>query len=198
MVILTDGRHAFSKLLGITSDPTPEELRQIRKEEATRAVKALGVPEKNLFFLDFEDGSLKKYEKEIKGKILAIMKRYSPVEVYLPHSKDHNPDHKTTNRIVKQCIKKSGLSPKCFQYSIVQKYARIGPFIDKLINLFKKHIVEVDISNFVFFKKKAIEQYKSQISIISRRQNRPIIDSVRIQKFLSDKERFYVDKIVNA
>jgi LmbE family N-acetylglucosaminyl deacetylase len=194
VVVLTDGQQAFYKVFGINSDPTPEELKQIRKEEAIRAIKTLGLSEKNIVFLDFEDGSVKKYEEEVSKKILEIINTYSPIEVYFPYAKDHNPDHKITNRIVKLCIKKSGLSPKKFQFSIMQEHARIRPFLDKLINLFRKHMIEVDTSDFISLKRKAVEQYKSQISIISKKQTKPIISKERIKRYLRNKELFYKDK----
>jgi len=192
VVILTDGRHAFSKVLGITSNPTPEELKQIRKSEAKKAIKKLGVPEEDIIFLDFEDGALQKHENEAKEKILAIINRYSPIEIYFPYSKDYNIDHKTTNHIIKGCIKESKSSPKIFQYSIVQKYARIGPLIDKLTNIIKRHIAEIDVSDFITLKREAIEQYESQISIISERQTKPVLSQEIIKKHLRDKELFYI------
>ncbi|MEM2522659.1 MAG: PIG-L family deacetylase [Candidatus Bathyarchaeia archaeon] len=144
-----------------------------------------------MIFLDFEDGSLENQEAEAKEKILEIIKKYQPIEIYFPYAKDHNPDHKATSRILKECIKITGLSPKSLQYSIMQKYARIGPFVDKLVNLFKRNIIEVDISDFVHLKKKAIEQYKSQVSIISKGQTRPILSKKIINRCLRRKEFFY-------
>lgn len=194
IVVLTDGRHAFSKVLGIDSKPTPEELRQIRKEETVRATETLGIPKKNLFFLDFEDGSLEKHKKEAEEKILDIIMQFPPVEIYFPYIKDYNSDHQETNYIVKGCIQESKLTPIKFQYSIMQKYARIGPLLEKLIDIFKNHIVEIDISEFVDLKEKAVKELKSQISIISKKQRRPIIERARAEKFLTNKEKFYVDK----
>lgn len=191
VVVLTDGRQAFSKIFGITSDPTPEELKQIRKGEAIKAMNALGLSEKNIIFLNFKDGSLAKHEEEVKRRIFEIIKRHPPIEIYFPYSKDYNPDHKVTNRIIKQCIKETKATAKSLQYSISQKYARIGPMIDKLVNLFKRHIVEVDISEFAPLKKKAIEQYKSQVLIISKHQTQPVLSKERIKQHLNNKELFY-------
>ena len=191
IVVITDGRHAYSKVLGINSDPTPEELKEIRKEELIRATNVLGVPKKNLLFLDFEDGTLEKYEKEAKEKIIEIIKKYSPVEVYFPYIKDYNPDHQATNRIIR-CIQKLGLTSMEYQYSITQKYARIGPLADRLINLFNKNMIEVDIAEFINLKEKAVKEFKSEISIISTKQKKPITEN--IDKFLRNKEIFYVDK----
>lgn len=194
VVVLTDGRHAFSKVLGIDSDPTPEELKQIRREETMRAIATLGIPKENLFFLDFEDGMLGKHEKEIEEKIMEIMKKYPPVEVYFPSAKDYNPDHQATNRIVKQSIQKSRLRPVKLEYSITQRYARVGPFLEKLVNLVKNDIAEIDISEFAGLKERAVNEFKSQISMISKEQKSPIIEHTRVEKYLTNKEKFHTDR----
>jgi len=194
VVVLTDGRHAFSEILGIDSDPSPYELRQIRKEETIRAMETLGIPRKNLFFLDFEDGSLEKHRKEAEAMILDIIEEYSPVEVYFPYIKDYHRDHQETNQMVRRCIQKSGLTPMQFQYSIVQKYAKMGPFLERLTDPFRSHVVQVDISEFADLKEKAVREFKSQISIISEKQERPIIEFARVEKFLAKREKFYVDR----
>lgn len=191
VVVMTDGRHAFSKV-GIDLDPTPEELKQIRKEEIIRATKILGVPKKNLFFLDFEDRTLEKHEKEAEEKIIEIINKYSPVEIYFPYIKDCHPDHQATNRIIRRCLRKLGLTPLKFQYSIAHKYSRIGPLIDRMFSLFKKDRIEVDISEFAKLKEKATKEYRSEISIISTKQENPLAKN--IHKFLKNKEAFYVDK----
>lgn len=194
VIVLTDGRHAFSKVLGINSDPAPEELRQIRKEETIKAVEALGVSNDNLLFLDFEDGTLGEHKKEVEEKISVILKNFPPVEVYFPYINDFNIDHQVTNRIVNQCLQKSGLAPFKFQYSIMHKYTRIGLILEKLLDFLMRRTVEVDISQFVDLKKKAVTEFKSQISIISEKQKRPVISSSRIERFLANEEKFYVDR----
>lgn len=192
IVLVTDGRYAFSKLLGIESDPTPIQLKEIRKEEVKRATKILGVKEKNLFFLDFEDGSLYKHEKELQEKIIEILKKTNPVEVYFPYEKDSHPDHRAVNRVVRDSIRRLGLKTMKYKYSVGQKYGRIGPLIDIFLNLFKKNMIWNDISEFLPTKRAAIEEFKSEISIISRSQKRPLMR--KIGKFLKNKEIFYIDK----
>ena len=39
IVIMTDGRHSYLEMLGIDKDPTPNELKEIRKEEVKRATR---------------------------------------------------------------------------------------------------------------------------------------------------------------
>ena len=190
IVFITDGKYAFSKVLGINSDPTPDELKQIRRIEALKATRILGVPNKNLHFLDFEDGAVEKAKRACEEKILKILRRYSPEEVYFPSEKDYNIDHQVTSKIVSDSLRKLKLATKAYKYSITQKYSRIGPIKDKFLNLFKHNLIYSDISPFLPQKRAAIEQYKSQITLISSKQDKPILTNIK--RFLKEKEVFYL------
>ena len=192
IVVLTDGRHAFSKILGIYSDPSPEDVKRMRKEEVKRAVKILGVQKKNLIFLDFEDGTLEKNWKKLEERIIQIIEKNSPVEVYFPYEKDVHLDHRVTNRAVRNAIENLGIAVKKYQYSISQKYSRIGPIIDKMLNIFKHNIVHVDISRFHSVKTAAVREFKSEMEIVSSKQQRRLMNNV--EKFLNHEETFYIDK----
>lgn len=192
IVVITDGRYAFSEILGIHSDPSPEDVREIRREEVKRAVKILGVQKENLIFLEFEDGTLEKNEKRVEEKISQIIKENSPVEVYFPYEKDVHPDHRATNRAVRNAIKNLGITVRKYQYSISQKYSRMGPIIDILLNIFKHNIVHVDISRFHSVKRAAVREFKSEIEIISSKQQKPLMNN--IDMFLNHEEPFYIDK----
>ncbi len=193
IVIITDGRYAFSEILNINTDPTPSELKEIRKEETRKATSILGVKRENLLFLDFEDGMLKDNEEEAEEKITMILRENPPpIEVYFPYEKDYHIDHRATNRIVRNSIEKLNLHAKGFQYSIVQKYGRIGKLIDGVFNLFKHNMVRVDISQFLTLKEAAIKEIKSEISIISSEQKRPLVED--FSEFLKNSTSFYINK----
>jgi LmbE family N-acetylglucosaminyl deacetylase len=192
IVIMTDGRYSFFVRLGIESDPTPEELKQIRKGEVKRATKFLGVPEENLLFLDFVDGLLEKDEREAHKKVFEILKENPPpVEVYYPYEKDCHLDHRVTNRIVRNVIRELGIQPMEYRYSVLRIHARIGPLMDTFFNFFKRNMIHVDISKFLPLKKAAISEFKSEVSTISSRQVNRLNGNVA--KYLKKNEIFFVD-----
>jgi LmbE family N-acetylglucosaminyl deacetylase len=190
IVLVTDGRHSYSKVLGIQSNPSPEELVQIRKEEFKRAASILEVPEKNLLSLDFEDGTLEEHEKEAEARIVGILKEYSPSEVYFSFRRDCHPDHRSLSRIVVRGIRESGLACGSYQYSIIHKYARFGPIMERVVSLFKRNTVRTDISEFLDLKEKAIKTYRSELAIISGKQNGALQRNIKC--FLKKEEVFYV------
>jgi len=192
IVVLTDGRYAFSALFGIDAEPTSDELKEIRKAEVRRATEILGVSDKNLLFLDYEDGTLDKNFNEVKGKIIEILAKNTPEEVYYTYVKDIHIDHRITRLLVRDSVRDLGLGTRKYQYSIVRKYARVGPAIDKLFDLFRHNMIRVDISKFLSLKEAALKEFKSEVTTISRKQPRPIMED--IEMFLRGKETFFVDK----
>ena len=190
IVVMTDGRYLFRHLLKIDSDPSPDEIRKIRRDELLRAVGILGVPANNVIFLDFEDGALEKYEAKVRKRVIEILKKYSPVEVYFPFIREFHSDHVATNRIIRRCVQESGLKPLMYQYCTLHKYGRVGPLFERLMGLLKGNAIKVDISEFIELKEKALKEFKSQFSIISDKQQHPIEDGV--ERYLKKHEIFYV------
>jgi len=192
IVIMTDGRYAYSKVFGIDVDPTPEELEEIRKVEVRRATRILGLREENLIFLDFEDGTLEENGEEAEKEVTKILKGHRPVEVYYVYEKDFHPDHRATCRIVGNSIKNARLHTMQYKYSISLRYGRIGMLMQTLLSLLRHNTSHVDISDFLHLKEAAIKEFRSEVSIISERQQRPIVKNYK--RFLRNKEIFFIDK----
>ncbi|MGQ9539366.1 MAG: PIG-L deacetylase family protein [Candidatus Bathycorpusculaceae bacterium] len=188
IVVMTDGRYAFLKILGIEKDPTPEELKEIRKEEVKKATRILGVPEENLIFLDFVDGTLQENIEEAERMVTSILQEHKPVEVYFPYKNDCHPDHQAAYKIVKKSLAKLGLQTREYQYSIMHKYARLGPIIDRALSFFKHNMIKVDISAFLSTKEKAVHEFKSELKTISKEQSNPLTKNVK--KYLKKEELF--------
>jgi len=192
IVVMTDGRFLLLKSCGISDDPSPEQVKEIRRGEVLRATKILGVPEENVIFLDFIDGSLRENEKMAEKKVVTILEKFVPEEVYFPYKRDGHPDHQAANRIIKRAIEKLNIKPKMYQYSIAQKFARLGPLMDSFVCIFKRNMVQIDVSEFLPLKEEAVKEFKCELTTISPRQSRP--HTKDFKKFLKVKETFYIDK----
>lgn len=194
VVVMTDGRYSHLVAFGPETNPTPERLKTIRHEEIVRATSILGVPKGNLFFLDFEDGKLEAHREKAEAEVSEILVGSRPSEVYFPSEKDFHVDHRATCAIVEGAIGKLGFSPEAYRYSIRQKFGRVGPVVDSLLNVLKHNIVKVDIAEFLPLKRAAVREYKSEVAVISKKQERPITSGRRMARFLRNEERFYVAK----
>ena len=188
VVILTDGRHAFSKVFNITANPSTEEIRQIRREEVTEAVTLLGVPKSNLFFFDFEDSTLSRHEFEGEEAVSAFLESHMPEEVYFPIKRDGHPDHQAANRIIMRALHKHNLENTAFQYSITHRLSRVGPQFEKVIGFLSNRTRAVDISDYLDVKKLAVEKFKSETLLYLSNQKRPIVDP---KSHLDKTEIFY-------
>jgi LmbE family N-acetylglucosaminyl deacetylase len=192
VVVMTDGRHALSNAFGILQNPTPEEIKAIRKSEAIEAMQILGVPRNNILFLDFEDGTLARANnhKELILKIDEILDKFQPAEVYFPQEKDHHPDHRAASLLLQESIKKLNYPIKGYQYSVGMRYLHLDPLKEKLLNYLKNHCVYVDISEHLSKKIEALGAYKSQIGIVCSDQEHAVIETT--ERFLKGKELFYL------
>ena len=191
VVLLTDGRHAFTQSLGITSEPTPEEVKQIRLKEFKGAMELLGVPEKNLLFFGFEDGTLEMHKAEAEEKVINVIEKCWPADVYYPFRRDCHPDHRATNWIVRHALQQLRYAGS-YEFTIIHTHAVLGPVMEKFLSILKRDEVGEDVSAFVTTKKKALDKYKSELTIISSKQKEPLHTSV--ENFLKKKEVFHESK----
>jgi len=198
VVFMTDGRYSLTEF-GISSDPTPFEMKEIRREEAMRAMKILGLNEKNLLFLDFEDKTLEKYEDQVQKRIVEILKDISPAEIFFPQEKEYNVDHRATNRIIRRAIGILDIHPIEYQYIIAWSFPfyllihvmNEGTFDQFTSRFLKRNLIRVDISKFLPLKKTAVEEYKSQITLLSSGQGRPALKRSFLKRFLKTREKFF-------
>ena len=200
IIFMTDGRHSHSVTI---SRLTSHELKEIRKEEAKRVGDILGLRQENLIFLDFEDGTLETNKKKTQEKVVKILKELTPVEVYYPHKKDPQKDHRATNSIVENSIKLLSLHPVKYQYTVwtfkelifkdSSYLPRILTYIKNVIHNPGKHDVNevhVNISEFLPLKIRAMEEYKSQVTVFFAKQKKPILESSFLDNFFRNDEVF--------
>jgi LmbE family N-acetylglucosaminyl deacetylase len=180
LVVITDGRLALSANDGIESDPSPEEVKIMRREELHKVAKVLGIAPGNLICLDFEDLTVEINEPQIEKcvkEILCKLKTEEISEIYFPWEHDHHKDHQITSEIVQRSIAELRISASAYKYSLPPRFLEV-------------HSIAVDISPFLNRKTQALKQYKSQTQIISRKQRKPVLQ--KIKRYLKKHETFIV------
>jgi LmbE family N-acetylglucosaminyl deacetylase len=136
--------------------------------------------------------------KEAEAKMESIFEANPPTEIYFPYRKDYNIDHQATNRIISHSVKHLNNPTLGYQYSIAQRFTCIGPltggwsFQDRLSDLLEHNLVQVDVSKFLPLKKAAIKEFKSQLAILSDKQERPVL--TKIERYLGKKETFFLNR----
>ncbi|MEA5505322.1 PIG-L family deacetylase [Halotia wernerae UHCC 0503] len=117
VVFLTDGQGS-----GGSNSNSPNEIVQIRKQEALTALKILGVEPPEIYFLEKTDGKLQKLNGQERiqtiEQVTELIKYYQPEEVYVPHKKDCHQDHEATYELIKTAIILAGITVDLLQYPI--------------------------------------------------------------------------------
>jgi LmbE family N-acetylglucosaminyl deacetylase len=180
VIVMTDGRHSHDVTLGL-SEPSPEEIAEIRAREFSQATSILGVDPSNLVLLGFEDGELRQYVAEAKDRTIQILREVRPVEVFMPYRNDANEDHRVTYEIVTCTVREADLFPKMYEYP-VWNGKNVGSELKTLV---------IDIHEELGKKLEAISKYKSQISTCFPKQEKPVLSEEFVNMFRSETETFY-------
>jgi LmbE family N-acetylglucosaminyl deacetylase len=170
VIFMTDGRYGTKnqQLFG------SKELIEIRKNEAIKALRILGVPSKNLIFLGFEDSKLISYVNTASKIVKSILYEFSPREVYFPAFFDTHIDHRATNIIITKSLKCFHKNVMKYQYIIHEPILSLQATMNlRYYYLFYKCIkqkslnrrkVFLDIRSFKEQKVMAFVKYESQIN----------------------------------
>lgn len=196
---MTDGRYGL-KEVGIKKNPDPIEVRAIRKEEAIRAAKILGLREKNLYFLDIEDKFLNRYKEYALKEIIKILKELKPSEIFFPQEMENNIDHRVTNTIVKEALKTTRIGAIEYRYAVawmfplnlMLHFLNEHMFYNMMSYFLRRNLFYVNISELLPIKIKAIEQYKSQITNYFPKQKRPALKKSILRNSFKNTEVFFI------
>jgi LmbE family N-acetylglucosaminyl deacetylase len=148
VVFLTDGRHGGPSCAGLTGPERERKQREIidvRKHEAERAGKVLGV--ESIVFLDAEDMRLS-VDTRGPGLLRDIIGREQPDCVYLPSYLEQHPDHRAATSVLLAAVTGTRLEFECRGYEVWTP-------------LFPNCVIKIDAT--IELKKQAIACYQSQL-----------------------------------
>lgn len=101
---------------------SPEQIIELRKQEALTALQCLGVDKADIHFLEKPDGKLQNLQEQERKytieQLVELLKLHQPQEVYVPHSKDCHQDHEATYNLVKEAIAQAKMQVDILQYPI--------------------------------------------------------------------------------
>lgn len=183
IVLVTDGnKHHFEK---------------IRYNEFATVTTALGVPQKNLIYLNYPDGALKKANQgQLQDYFKNIIVFVHPNIIFVPNIKDMHPDHRTTGLEAINVISHLKSNANIYYYLVhypnfpvpkkLSKNLYLTPPI-KLLDFSKEWLsfpLGSDIEN---AKYEALLKYKTQLIY-------PPLKEL-IESFVRRNELFEIDKI---
>jgi LmbE family N-acetylglucosaminyl deacetylase len=186
IVYMTDGRNSHLLTSGIKDNPTPLQLKGLRKDEAQNAQQILGNKTESLHFFDIEDGILLLNKKTALKKTRELLNAVRPSLVLVPYRFDGHPDHTATYDVVVKAVETGERQIACYQYFIWSL-----PFI-KGTTLSSTEITRVDIGTELETKRTAVLCFKTQITHYSQNQSEPILQDDFLNLFDSRWE-YYLD-----
>ena len=189
IVFMTDGSNSHSGLI------TRDELRNIRVSEAVAAARDLGVEEKDLIFLGYEDGKLNEDRDSALNRVGDILKREEPKHIFIPSLNEPPIDHWATAEIVLSALEKFTFLTNVYEYPVWLWYqwpwAKMNCDRDRWLTSWKKMIKSapgfssifqfrygVNIKDILNVKKSALKKHRSQMTRNQSNQASEILPDV--------------------
>jgi len=111
-VFMTDGATSHRQFMAAV------ELSRLRREEALKALSILGLRNEDAHFLDFPDSRLDQFHDAAVLKVVSLLRRIQPEEVFVPYRADRTPDHEATFRIVMAAVRQAGQAVQINEYPV--------------------------------------------------------------------------------
>lgn len=139
-----------------------EEFIENRKKEIDNSIKVLGI--KKTYFLDFPTVKLDTVlQKDLNDAISKVVEEIRPDIVFIPFPGDINKDHKIISEACLVALRpKPGISVKKVLYYEVLSETEWSKPAQKIEDVFIPNFYE-DISDYLDYKLKAMECYKSEL-----------------------------------
>jgi len=112
IAFLTDGSGSHTHLI------SRDALKEIRAREALGAAKVLGVEEEDVFLLGYPDDALESHREAAVARVVELLLRHRPEQLFLPYARGEHPDHVSTNLIVRAAVARAGLPVTLFEYAV--------------------------------------------------------------------------------
>jgi LmbE family N-acetylglucosaminyl deacetylase len=111
VVIATDGRHSSHSAV-----ISPERLVEIRRDEALRATRRLGLEPDHVVFLDLEDQGLERSQRELSERLAAVVDDFRPEELLVSSALDHHPDHRVIGKVARRLLASGAVTGRVAEY----------------------------------------------------------------------------------
>jgi len=155
--LLTDGSQ------GRTSEQSPYDIKQIRKQEFLKEMVALDIAHYRMF--DIEDGTLSQHLDHLNNEDLSCY-----TKIFVTNKNDTHLDHRAAYNIVKNALQYQKLQNiEVYQYEINAPLSQVSHF--------------VDIGNDIESKRFLIELHKSQIAILNYSEMAVYLNKYRAASF---------------
>jgi LmbE family N-acetylglucosaminyl deacetylase len=195
IVFMTDGSKSHKDYM------SQDELKIIRTKEGMAASNALGLNDRSIYLLNFEERKLQENITDVTHKVSEIIIQNQPDEIFIPYYYEHNDDHHATNRAVISAIQKIGKNIIIYEFPIW--FWRFWPYFYEPINtsrsflsVSKRSILSgflllrdfrylVYVGDVLGAKRTALDQHKSQMTKLIPNSDWPTLVNYKNGEFLA-------------
>lgn len=118
----------------LVSDGNYRGFRALRYQEFKAATRELGIPESNLRFWGYPDGSLMLHHEAIDAQLQLEIEQYRPDFVIYPHPHDKHKDHSILGRCAERSLGHgAGSGVLAYAYLIHYKFFQLPAFFSHLL-----------------------------------------------------------------
>lgn len=196
VVIMTDGRTSHAQFIDAQT------LIEMRRAEAADASEQLGLDPSAYTFLDFEDNRLGEHADRARQRVVELLRRDRPEQVFVPHRRDRLRDHTATYDIVTSAIREVGTRVTVLEYPVwlwntwpwTNTLPRLRSVFTEVPRMLRDSAelafgcrTRVDIRSVLPRKLGALAQYRSQVQRHRDDPRWPILSDVSAGAFI---ERF--------
>lgn len=164
------------------------DLARIREREARRAVRTLGIPERNARFLHLPDGGLGRRMAELERSVAQVWEELQPDQVLAPFRYDRHPDHLAVNRVATRLWRGAG-GTELLEYFVYWSWRSL-PAGDVRRYVRPDDLVRVEIGPGAGTKRKALACYETQTTCFYDWQTRPNLTEELLEGVCSTPELF--------
>ena len=176
----------------------------VRRAECVEACRRLGVHEDDVKFLGFPDGALGEHVAEIVELLRALVRDFSPSELYAPSTIDAHPDHRALATAVDRLVPSELRNTDVFAYPVWfwNRWAwvdRATPRWQQRLQLVWRPLVYtattrtrvVRTEGIGQRKRHALDAHASQVLPSSAGPGREVLDPEWLALFLGPEELFF-------
>ncbi len=174
ILFVTDGSHSPEPTEG-ASESARRDLAAIREREAREAAAVFGLPQANVEFLGFEDGTLVAQVERLTIALVDYVRCIGAEQLLIPFRYDRHPDHLAINRAVTRAHAEGAITARVFEY-FVYSHWRLLPGADVRACVRAAELRKLDAGpEAAALKRRALECHRSQTSCFFEWQSRPVL-----------------------
>jgi LmbE family N-acetylglucosaminyl deacetylase len=190
IIYATDGMKSPAPIIPGRDKISPD-LGKARMQESIEAMKLLGVPEQNLYFLCLPEAQLRKHLSSLRTLLRNKIRTIAPEQIFLPFRYDRHPDHLAVNHAIGADFRQDDVQPQLIEYFVYYRW-RLMPKRDIRRYIRPQFLFKLEIGDVAHQKRQALDCFTSQTTIYYPWQTRPILTSVLLDEECQNPEFFLI------